>query len=62
MSTIRVKCVICGHTWDAPLTLDMPMCPIDMGPVTVLGAQMSKSQQKRFAAQGRSEGKSGDSK
>lgn len=35
MSLVHVKCVICGHRWSAPLTREMPMCPLCMGPVTV---------------------------
>lgn len=35
MSLVHVKCVICGHRWSAPLTREMPMCPLCMGLVTV---------------------------
>lgn len=34
-NTVTVKCVICGHRWNTPLTREMPMCPKCMGPVTV---------------------------
>lgn len=35
MTCVHVKCVICGHRWDAPLGPEMPMCPKCYGPVTV---------------------------
>jgi hypothetical protein len=36
MKTMRVKCVICDHRFDAPLTNLAPECTRCMGPVTVV--------------------------
>lgn len=32
-ATVIVKCVICEHRFSAPLTPEMPMCPVCYGPV-----------------------------
>jgi hypothetical protein len=33
MTNIEVKCVICNHRFDVPLTPTEPMCPKCFGPV-----------------------------
>lgn len=48
MTCINIKCVICGHQWQAPLTSEMPMCPKCMGPVTADRIE-TKPQAKRGA-------------
>ena len=35
MATVEVKCVICGHRQEIPLTDQEPMCSQCMGPVVV---------------------------
>jgi hypothetical protein len=42
MSLVHVKCVICSHRFSAPLTSEMPMCPLCMGPVTVERAETAR--------------------
>jgi hypothetical protein len=49
MTCVHVKCVICGHRWEAPLTSEMPMCPLCMGPVTVERAETKPKQSAKGA-------------
>ena len=43
ISSIRVRCVMCVHRFDTPLTSEMPMCPQCYGPVVVVHVE-TKSQ------------------
>lgn len=47
MSCVDVKCVICGHKWQAALINEMPMCRKCYGPVTVVRAMTHPEPNRR---------------